>query len=126
MRKATRLNMKPFEYYITAHENAKKLLEDMEANICHPLALVHACCETEHQRERKKVIKDKCLDMQRRLKPESNFSKLKHSDVQSAILLREQALFLGLVSVLHFAVETIVDIEHQLDEYLSAVDFTFK
>lgn len=115
------VDLSAFDHYKTMLDNLREVLVEMETNISYPLAQIHAQCETPAQRKVKQKIKDSNLEWQQQLEPESDLNSLRHPDWKNKILLREQRLFLGLVSLPVYATEAVKDIDLSLDEYLSGI-----
>ena len=124
IRRKDGVNVKRLETYVKLRSTLAAFLTELEVNICHRLAQVHASSENENQQMVKASMKASCADMKRKLKREYNFGELKHPECKSKLLPTEQALFLGMVSVIGYGQDTIMDTDQSLDEYLSGFDVT--
>ena len=116
------INQKPINQFKNTLSAALTILKEILVNLCDRLMQVHTAMETIQQSERKVFMKRACLDIMKVLEPDYDLTRLKHLRVgwQEKILLREQKMFLGFVSLLPCAVDTITEIDQNLDEYLSA------
>ncbi|KAK2166274.1 hypothetical protein LSH36_40g09022 [Paralvinella palmiformis] len=112
--------------YAKVRDHIKLEVREFEDHVLHPLLQVHGSCETLHQREIKGHMRAGLRETRERLKPDYDFYQLNHKEWQAKVLLNEQKLFLGLISVLASSVTTLLEADTQTDEYLSALPIKIK
>jgi hypothetical protein len=112
--------------YTKVRDSIKVAIIDFEDHITHPLLQVHGGCETPYQQQLKRKMRDSIREMNMHLRPDYDFYNLNHKEWQAKVLLTEQKLFLGLISVLAKSVSTLTDADVQTDEYLSALTVKIK
>lgn len=100
-------------------DKMKIIFDEVERMVCHPLSLVHAICETDHQTELKARILKTCKDGQRMLRQDTNLQKVWFPEWTSKLLPKEQPLLMGVVSLVPIGLEKMIDIDHFVDEYVT-------
>lgn len=100
-------------------ERQRAIFDEVQRNIAHPLSQVHAYCEKDKQRRLKEQIRLSCIDMRQKLRLDNNLRTVKHADWKAKILPREEDLFLGAISLVPMGLEKLVDIDHNVDEYIA-------
>ncbi|ESP02614.1 hypothetical protein LOTGIDRAFT_237861 [Lottia gigantea] len=116
-------NRKGFPYieqYLITIEMIREAFAELEFIILHPLAQIHAACETDNQRLLKKSVFETHTDMTKRLKSDQDLQKIVHKEWENKVLFRERKLLLGLVSLIPLSLEKILDIDHMVDEYITS------
>lgn len=96
-----------------------RTFEEIQRDLVFPLCQIRHHCENENQRNLKKTIKSACAEVLNALKPEVDLQKVKFKEWESKILLREQGLFLGLISIIPLSVDRLTTIDYSADEYIN-------
>lgn len=100
--------------------------EEIADNVLHPLLQVHAQCETDSQRELKAKLRQAIKETRAKLQPDFELSAVRHVEWQGKILLAEQRLCAGLLCLLPTCVDSLLDADAYLDEYLSGVNVSLR
>lgn len=116
------INRKPFEDYISMRNKLLEAADTVEANIYHRLAQIHGACHTQHQAEMKVKIKEGLDKIRELLSEDFVWSETKCPDWHRKILNREHPFFLGMASTVSLALNAILDVDLQCDDYMSGVE----
>ncbi|GFN99677.1 hypothetical protein PoB_002618300 [Plakobranchus ocellatus] len=122
MAKGLKSGSNGFDYidkYLAALEFFKKAFADVEKNIVRPLAQVRTVCESDKQRNLKKVIRSACAEMQANLKPDADLQKIRFKDWGQKMVQREHGLFYGLISLVPMSLDRLSTIDVTTDEYVA-------
>lgn len=110
--------MQHIKNYLSTLEFLRTMLMQVEVNICVPLSLIPARCETERQRDLKASIRSTCAEMLKLLKTTNSLREPNFKEWEGKVLPREKTMFMGLISLVPLGFEKVSDIDHNLDEYI--------
>lgn len=115
-----RLSLIHLEGYLMLIDDIRDVLRAFEEDVYHPLTQIHDDCETSNQKEMKSRIGLNITRMQTQLAKDSDLSTMRHPAIKCRILVREEGLFMGLLSLATVALEATENVDNDLDEYFSA------
>jgi hypothetical protein len=105
------------ELYPNTFQAARKCAKDMKRGICHTLAQMHAGCENEKQRDLKIRMNSMLVDVMRMTEPEYNFCDTHFPVWAHKVMDFERKMFLGMVTSFPCVIETLIDMDHLVDDY---------
>ncbi|XP_046362986.2 uncharacterized protein LOC124139733 isoform X2 [Haliotis rufescens] len=108
------------DIYLETLDVIGQIFEDVETTFCYRLSQIHGVCETEEQKDKVEIIKATRKDMEELLKPDNSLLKVRFKDWELKINPREKKLFLGLISLVPIGLERLIDIDHYIDEFITA------
>jgi len=117
----TCINTQAVDRYAKLLSSILQATMDIDYSVVQHLAQIHARAETSKQRELKAVIVDTLRRLETILDVNFDISVLIHPVWRTKIIVREEGLFLGLLSLISYCVEYVDGISHNLDEYMSGV-----
>ena len=112
---------KPHAEYVYMRGRIACVTRQVQQYLLAPLLLVHRVVETSHQQDMKERMREECDNNLQRLESDADWSHLKHAEYAKKIIHREHPFFLGLISCVAIGMDTLLDIDQQLDEYWSGV-----
>ncbi|XP_064652786.1 uncharacterized protein LOC135503242 [Lineus longissimus] len=105
------------ERYPNTFQAVRKCAKDMKKGIFHTVAEVHAGCESEKQRALKAKMNAMLADVMRMTEPCYCFRDT-HSPVwEHKVMDYERKMFVGMVTTFPCVIETMIDVDHLVDDY---------
>ncbi|XP_046584225.1 uncharacterized protein LOC124291295 [Haliotis rubra] len=108
------------DIYLDTLDVIEEIFDNLERVFCYRLSQIHGVCQTEEQKDKVEMIKASRKDMEELLKPDHSLLKVRFKDWEVKINQREKKLFVGLISLIPIALEKVIDIDHYIDEFITA------
>ncbi|XP_067666998.1 uncharacterized protein [Haliotis asinina] len=108
------------DIYLDTLDIIEEIFDNLERVFCYRLSQIHGVCQTEEQKDKVATIKASRKDMEELLKPDHSLLKVRFKDWEAKINQRDKKLFVGLISLIPIALEKIIDVDHYIDEFITA------